>query len=58
MARSPSTRPLTASATWKSGFMGAVAIPDAFNHPSALFPQLVTTLLSDPEFKAASRAGS
>jgi hypothetical protein len=49
---------LTTSATWKSSFMGAVAIPDAFNHYNALFPQLVTALLSDPEFKATSRAGS
>jgi hypothetical protein len=47
---------LDAKSTWKSGFMGAVAIPDAFNHYNALFPQLVTELLSDPEFKAAAGA--
>lgn len=48
---------LGVTATWASGFMGAVAIPDAFNHYNALYPQLVTKLLSDPDFTAAARAG-
>jgi hypothetical protein len=48
---------LGVTATWASGFMGAIAIPDAFNHYNALYPQLVTKLLSDPDFKAAAKAG-
>lgn len=50
-------RTLAAEATWKSSLMGAIAIPDAFNHYNALYPQLVTKLLSDPDFKAAAKAG-
>jgi hypothetical protein len=48
---------LAVDATWKSSFMGAVAIPDAFNHYNGLFPQLVTKLLSDPDFRAAAKVG-
>jgi hypothetical protein len=47
---------LDARSTWTSGFIGAVAIPDAFNHYNALFAEIVTRLLSDPDFKAAARA--
>lgn len=47
---------LDVSSTWDSAFMGAVAIPDAFNHYNALFPEIVTRLLSDADFKAAARA--
>lgn len=45
---------LDVQSTWKSDFMGAVAIPDAFNHYNALFPEIVSKLLSDAEFKAAA----
>ncbi|HEY2356198.1 MAG TPA: hypothetical protein VGH86_02015 [Phenylobacterium sp.] len=48
---------LAVDSTWKSGFIGAVAIPDAFNHYNGLFPQLVSKLLADPDFKAAAKAG-
>lgn len=47
---------LEATSTWTSSFLGAIAITDAFNHYNALFSQLVTRLLSDPDFKAAARA--
>jgi hypothetical protein len=46
---------LGVDATWKGSFIGAVAIPDAFNHYNALFPALVTKLLTDPDFKAAAK---
>jgi hypothetical protein len=45
-----------AQAEWKSSLIGAVAIPDAFNHYLGLFPQLVAQLLADPDFKAAAKA--
>jgi hypothetical protein len=48
---------LDVQATWPSSFMGAVAIPDAFNQYNALFPKLVTRLLADPDFQAAARGG-
>jgi hypothetical protein len=48
---------LGAEAAWKSSLMGAIAIPDAFNHYNALFPEIVTKLLSDPDFRAAAKAG-
>ena len=41
---------------WDSDFVGSVAIPDAFNHYAALFPKLVTALLTDPEFQAAAKS--
>jgi hypothetical protein len=47
---------LDASSTWASNFIGAVAIPDAFNHYNALFAELVSRLLTDADFKAAARA--
>jgi hypothetical protein len=46
---------LSVEAEWNSDFVGAVAIPDAFNHYSGLFPQLATKLFADPEFKAAAK---
>jgi hypothetical protein len=36
--------------------VGAVAIPDAFNHYLGLFRQLANKLYTDPEFQAAVRA--
>jgi hypothetical protein len=44
-----------AHSEWTSDFVGAVAIPDAVNHYTALFPTLVGDLLADPEFIAAAR---
>lgn len=46
----------SAQAEWSSSFLGAVAIPDAFNHYLGLFPQLVGQLLADPGFRAAARS--
>jgi hypothetical protein len=48
---------LDVSVTWKSTLLGAVAIPDAFNHYNALYPALVTKLVSDPQFRAAAHTG-
>ena len=47
---------LEAKSTWASNIIGAVAIPDAFNHYNALFAELVTRLLTDSDFKAAARS--
>jgi hypothetical protein len=38
---------------WKSEFIGAIAIPEAFQQYNALYGQLVRRALSDPEFVAA-----
>jgi hypothetical protein len=38
---------------WKSEFLGAIAIPEAFRQYNDLYGQLVQKLLSDPEFTAA-----
>ncbi len=45
---------LRVESSWDSNFIGAVAIPDAFNHYSGLFPQLAAALFADPDFKAAA----
>ncbi|MDB5424065.1 MAG: hypothetical protein JWQ29_1481 [Phenylobacterium sp.] len=49
---------LQVKSTWASNMIGAVAIPDAFNHYNALFADIVTRLLSDPDFRAAARPSS
>lgn len=46
---------LRAETTWSSNFIGAVAIPDAFDHYESLFPKLANTLFTDPDFVAAAR---
>jgi hypothetical protein len=38
---------------WKSEFIGALAIPEAFRQYNELYGQLVHKLLADPEFTAA-----
>ncbi len=48
---------LDVQSSWSSSFIGAVAIPDAFNQYNGLFQKLVARLLADPDFKAAARAG-
>jgi len=48
---------LKVDASWDSNFVGAVAIPDAFNHYNGLFDKLAAALLSDPDFQAAARPG-
>lgn len=39
--------------SWPSSFVGAVAIPDAINHYTALYRRLVARLFKDEAFKAA-----
>lgn len=46
---------LSVESDWDSNFAGAVAIPDAFNHYSGLFPRLAAKLFADPEFRAAAK---
>jgi hypothetical protein len=48
---------LRVDTAWDSNFVGAVAIPDAFNHYNGLFAQLAAALFADPDFRAAARAG-
>ncbi len=38
---------------WKSEFIGALAIPEAFRQYNELYGQLIQKVLSDPEFTAA-----
>ena len=38
---------------WGSSFVGAIAIPDAINHYSSLYEELVLRLLADEDFKLA-----
>lgn len=47
---------LAVEETWEGAFIGAVAIPDAFNHYTGLFPKLAAKLYADPEFQAAAKA--
>ncbi|MBQ0930117.1 hypothetical protein [Ideonella alba] len=44
---------LVAAAEWESSFMGAVAIPAAFNQYGALYQKLIGQLFDDADFKAA-----
>lgn len=49
-------RELSASDEWPSSFIGAIAIPQGMDRYTALYPKLVTTLLSDAEFRKAVKA--
>lgn len=40
---------------WKSAFMAVMAVPEAFNNYSALYPKLIAEAFGDPEFVAALR---
>ncbi len=42
---------------WKSDFIGAIAIPDAFRNYNALYAALVRQALSDPDMIAALKRG-
>ncbi len=44
---------LSAESRWKSQFIGALAIPEAFDAYTALYPKLVGTLLADEDFRRA-----
>ena len=41
---------------WEGAFIGAVAIPDAANHYSALYDSLTLKLVTDADFLAAAKA--
>ncbi|MBO9603064.1 MAG: hypothetical protein J7496_11230 [Novosphingobium sp.] len=51
------TRPYRADSQWKSDFIGAIAIPDAFREYNALYALLVRQALGDPDFIAAAKSG-
>lgn len=42
-----------AETRWRSDFIGAIAIPEAFRQYNGLYSQLVRTVFADPEFIAA-----
>jgi hypothetical protein len=47
---------LSVDSSWDSNFIGAVAIPDALNHYTGLYPALAAKLFADPDFVAAAHA--
>jgi len=47
---------LAVTESWKFDFIGAIAIPEAMNRYTALYPKLVTALFNDAEFRQALRA--
>ena len=49
---------VAAHSEWSGTLIGAVAIPDAFNHYLALFPEVVGRLIADPTFRAAAAVRS
>lgn len=48
-------KPFRVETQWKSDFIGAIAIPEAFRQYNALYAVLVRRALSDPELIAALR---
>lgn len=48
---------LTADAEWPSSFIGAIAIPEAMDRYTALYPALVSKLINDPDFVRAVKGG-
>lgn len=48
-------RELTVGDEWPSTFLGAIAIPEAMNHYTGLYPKAFGALLADPAFLAAVR---
>jgi hypothetical protein len=46
-------KPYRVEAAWKSDFIGAIAIPEAFRQYNALYAQLVRQIFADPAFIAA-----
>ena len=47
---------LTVSDAWEFQFIAAIAVPEAMNHYTALYPKLVAALFNDPGFRAAVKA--
>jgi len=48
-------RELTVQTSWASNFIGAIAIPEAMDRYTSLYPTLVGALLEDATFRAAVR---
>lgn len=48
-------KPYRVETKWKSDFIGAIAIPDAFMQYNSLYALLVRQVLTDPEFLAAAK---
>lgn len=46
-------KPLRQESHWSSSFIGAIAIPDAFNHYTEQYSLLLNLLYADPDFKKA-----
>lgn len=51
------SKPFRVETEWKSDFIGAIAIPDAFRSYNSLYALLVRRALSDPEMIAALKRG-
>lgn len=51
------SKPYRVETKWKSDFIGAIAIPDAFRNYNGLYAALVRQALSDPELIAAIKRG-
>jgi hypothetical protein len=49
------SKPFRVETSWKSDFIGAIAIPEAFRQYNGLYALLVRRALSDPELIAALR---
>jgi outer membrane lipoprotein SlyB len=49
------TKPYRVETQWKSDFIGAIAIPDAFMQYNSLYALLVRQVFADPEFIMAVR---
>jgi hypothetical protein len=47
------TRPYRIDTLWKSEFIGALAIPEAFRQYNTLYPLLVRQVFADPDFQKA-----
>jgi hypothetical protein len=46
-------KPYRVDTLWKSDFIGALAIPEAFRQYNALYPLLVRQVFADPDFQMA-----
>ncbi|HQV03024.1 MULTISPECIES: hypothetical protein [unclassified Novosphingobium] len=51
------SKPYRVETSWKSDFIGALAIPDAFRNYNGLYALLVRKALTDPEMIAAMKGG-
>ena len=51
-------REIAVQTDWDSSIIAAIAVPDATDHYTALYPKLVSALLTDQGFQSAVRANS